>query len=142
MIVHNEKKDYMFNGVRVNNIYILIISHLCDNGYKVKFAKDCCITEHNEKKDCMFNVVRVNNIYLLYLKEVSFNNAQCLVTMGEDSWLWHRRLSHINFDLLNKIVAKDLVIGLPKIKFSKDHLCDACQKGKQISFSFKSKNIG
>ena len=93
---------------------LLSISQLCDNGYKVTFAKDCCIIEHNEKKDCMFKGVRVNNIYMLDLREVSLNNAQCLVTLSEDSWLWHRRLAHVNFDLLNKIVAKDLVMVYQK----------------------------
>ena len=42
---------------------------------------------------------------------------------------------------LNKLISKDLVIGLPKLKFKKDHLCEACQKGKQIKHSFKLKNI-
>jgi len=42
---------------------------------------------------------------------------------------------------LNKLISKDLVIGLPKLKFKKDRLCDACQKGKQVRFSFNSKNI-
>ena len=61
--------------------------------------------------------------------------------MNDDSWLWHRRLAHVNFDLLNKVVSKDLVVGLPKIKISKDHLCNACQMGKQTRVSFKSKNV-
>ena len=74
---------------------------------------------------------------MIDLRDISLNNAQCIVTLSEDSWLWHIRLAHANFDLLNKIVAKDLVIGLPKIKISKDHLCDACQKGKQTMASFK-----
>ena len=43
--------------------------------------------------------------------------------------------------MLNKVIAKDLVVGLPKIKISKYHLCDACQMGKQTRISFKSKNI-
>jgi len=43
--------------------------------------------------------------------------------------------------LLNKVLSKDLVIGLPKIKFEKDKLCDACQKGKQTRVSFKPKNV-
>jgi len=61
---------------------------------------------------------------------------------NEDSWLWHRRLSHVHFDLLNKVLSKDLVIGgVPKIKFEKDKLCDACQKGKQTKVSFKPKNV-
>ena len=42
---------------------------------------------------------------------------------------------------LNKLISKDLVIGLPKLKFEKDRLCDACQKGKQVRISFKYKNI-
>jgi len=33
---------------------------------------------------------------------------------------------------LNKLISKDLVIGLPKLKFEKDHICEACQKGKQV----------
>lgn len=60
---------------------------------------------------------------------------------NEDSWLWHRRLSHVHFDLLNKVLSKDLVIGFPKMKFEKNKLCDACQKGKQTRVSFKPKNI-
>jgi len=42
---------------------------------------------------------------------------------------------------LNKLISKDLVVGLPKLKFEKDHICEACQKGKQIKISFKLKNI-
>ena len=38
---------------------------------------------------------------------------------------------------LNKLISKDLVIGLPKLKFEKYRLCDACQKGKQVRVSFK-----
>jgi len=33
---------------------------------------------------------------------------------------------------LNKFISKDLVVDLPKLKFEKDHICEACQKGKQI----------
>ena len=39
------------------------------------------------------------------------------------------------------LISKDIVIGLPRLKFEKDKLCDACQKGKQTKVSFKSKNI-
>jgi len=120
---------------------LISISQLCDKGYKIIFTKECCIIENNDNKDDLFKGWRVNNVYVLDLNEISKDGAKCLVTMSEDSWLWHRRLAHVNFDLLNKIVSKDLVIGLPKIKFSKDHLCDACQMGKQTKISFKSKNF-
>ena len=69
------------------------------------------------------------------------NHAQCfLFIKDDDSWLWHRRIAHINMEHLNKLICKDLVIGLPKLKFEEDRLCDACQKGKQVRVSFKSNN--
>src|SRR4051812_27017108 len=120
---------------------LISISQLCDKGYSVSFSKESCITRNDDKKDDVFKGLRVNNVYMLDLNDVSLIEAKCLATMSEDSWLWHRRLAHVNFDFLNKIVSKDLVSGLPKIKFSKDHLCDACQMGKQTRISFKSKNI-
>ena len=52
---------------------------------------------------------------------------------AEESWLWHKKLSHLNFKAMNLLVKKNLVRGLPK-----DGMCDACQKGKQRKASFKS----
>lgn len=78
----------------------------------------------------MFKGSRIENIHMLDLDDVSMHETKCLVTKNEDSWLWHRRLSHVHFDLLNKIASKNLVVGLTKIKFLKDILCDASQMGK------------
>lgn len=75
------------------------------------------------------------------MDDMSTCGAKCLVTKSEDSWSWHWHLSHIRFDLINKIAPKGLVIGLPKIKFSKDKLCDAFQMGKKMRVSFKSKKV-
>ena len=69
------------------------------------------------------------------------DNNKCFLSKDDDPWLWHKRIAHINMEHLNKLISKDLVIGLPKLKFEKDRLCDACQKGKQTRVSFKSKNI-
>ena len=44
------------------------------------------------------------------------------------------RITHIHMHNLNKLISKDLVVGLTKLKFEKDHICEACQKGKQINF--------
>ena len=74
----------LVEGLRHN---LLSISQLCDNGYKLSFAKDYFIIEHSKKKDYMFKDLRVSNIYMLDLRETSLNNAQCLVTLSEDSWL-------------------------------------------------------
>nr|GEZ23099.1 hypothetical protein [Tanacetum cinerariifolium] len=55
------------------------------------------------------------------------------------SWLWHQRLSHLNFATINNLVKNNLVQGLPKMKFKKDHLCFACEQGKIHQKHHKSK---
>nr|GEW31198.1 Gag-Pol polyprotein [Tanacetum cinerariifolium] len=57
------------------------------------------------------------------------------------AWLWHRRLSHLNFDYINMLLKKDVVIGLPKLKYIKDQLCSSCEVSKAERSSFKSKAI-
>ncbi|GJZ71038.1 retrovirus-related pol polyprotein from transposon TNT 1-94 [Tanacetum coccineum] len=57
------------------------------------------------------------------------------------AWLWHRRLSHLNFDYINLLSKKDVVIGLPKIKYVKDQLCSSCEVSKAKRSSFKSKTV-
>ena len=41
------------------------------------------------------------------------NHDQCFLSKDDDPWLWHRRIAHINMEHLNKLIPKDLVIGLP-----------------------------
>ncbi|GJW91618.1 retrovirus-related pol polyprotein from transposon TNT 1-94 [Tanacetum coccineum] len=62
--------------------------------------------------------------------EVAFRKHTCFVRNLEatktKSWLWHRRLSHLNFGAINHLARHGLVCGLPRLKFEKDHLCSAC----------------
>nr|GEV08684.1 RNA-directed DNA polymerase homolog [Tanacetum cinerariifolium] len=55
------------------------------------------------------------------------------------AWLWHQRLSHLNFDYINLLSKKDVVIGLPKLKYVKDQLCFSCEVSKAKRSSFKTK---
>nr|GEV15501.1 retrovirus-related Pol polyprotein from transposon TNT 1-94 [Tanacetum cinerariifolium] len=57
------------------------------------------------------------------------------------AWLWHQRLSHLNFDYINLLSKKDIVIGLPKLKYVKDQLCSSCELSKAKKSSFKSKVV-
>nr|GEZ22564.1 hypothetical protein [Tanacetum cinerariifolium] len=57
------------------------------------------------------------------------------------SWLWHRRLSHLNFGTINDLTKLDLVDGLPKFKYIKDHLCSACERGKSKKSSHQPKLV-
>ena len=55
-------------------------------------------------------------------------SIKCLISISHDIWTWHRRLGHANFELLNNLCKHKLMIGLPKLEFTKDKLCDTCQK--------------
>ncbi|GJT77804.1 retrovirus-related pol polyprotein from transposon TNT 1-94 [Tanacetum coccineum] len=65
----------------------------------------------------------------------------CLLSKASKikSWMWHRRLNHLNFDTINDLAQKDLVRGLPRLKFEKDHLCSTCQLEKARIYSQKPK---
>nr|GEV02363.1 Gag-Pol polyprotein [Tanacetum cinerariifolium] len=50
-------------------------------------------------------------------------------------------LSHLNFNSINFLLKKDIVNGLPKLKFAKDQLCSSCELGKAKRSTFKTKII-
>ncbi|GKA26059.1 retrovirus-related pol polyprotein from transposon TNT 1-94 [Tanacetum coccineum] len=62
-------------------------------------------------------------------------------TSPTQAWLWHRRLSHLNFDYINLLSKKDVVIGLPKLKYVKDQLCSSCEVSKAKRSSFQTKVV-
>nr|GEY88129.1 putative ribonuclease H-like domain-containing protein [Tanacetum cinerariifolium] len=82
-----------------------------------------------------------SNLYTIALNEVASNSSTCLLAKASSlqSWLWHQRLSHLNFATINNLVKNNLVQGLPKMKFEKDHLCFACEQGKIHQKHHKSK---
>nr|GEU64536.1 hypothetical protein [Tanacetum cinerariifolium] len=67
------------------------------------------------------------------IKKVPVSNSKINKSLASKtkSWLWHRRLSHLNFGAINHLARQGLVRGLPKLKFKKDHLCSACAMGKK-----------
>ena len=66
------------------------------------------------------------------ISSVPQNNLTCLSALNDDAMLWHKRLDHVSLSLLNKLVSKDLVVGLPSIKYNDDKVCDACAREKQV----------
>ncbi|GKC29906.1 retrovirus-related pol polyprotein from transposon TNT 1-94 [Tanacetum coccineum] len=65
----------------------------------------------------------------------------CLLSKASKtkSWLWHQRLSHLNFDYITSLAKHGLVRDLPKLKYQKDHLCSACALSKSKKHSHKPK---
>ncbi|GJW69699.1 putative ribonuclease H-like domain-containing protein [Tanacetum coccineum] len=102
------------------------------------------------------NVQRVNkqnqfvpSVVLTRTGKIPVNTARtsgglaCLIAKAttDESNKWHRRLGHVNFKNLNKLVKRNLVRGLPSKIFQNDHTCVACQKGKQHKASCKAKAV-
>ncbi|GKG27975.1 putative ribonuclease H-like domain-containing protein [Tanacetum coccineum] len=82
----------------------------------------------------LLRIPRQNNMYSFNLKNiVPSEGLACLIAKAtiDESNKWHRRLGHVNFKNLNKLVKENLVKGLPSKTFQNDHTCVACQKGKQ-----------
>ena len=73
---------------------------------------------------------RHNNVYKVCVFSLPQNHLTCLSALDDDVMLWHKRLGHASLSLLNKLVSKDLVVGLPSIKYNDDKVCDACARGK------------
>ncbi|GJT08393.1 retrovirus-related pol polyprotein from transposon TNT 1-94 [Tanacetum coccineum] len=85
---------------------------------------------------------RGNNLYTLSLGDMMASSPKCLLSkaLKTKSWLWHRRLSHLNFGAINHLARHGLVRGLHKIKFEKDHLYYACAIGQSKKKPHKPKS--
>nr|GFB32143.1 integrase, catalytic region, zinc finger, CCHC-type, peptidase aspartic, catalytic [Tanacetum cinerariifolium] len=86
---------------------------------------------------------RSTKLYTINLHEMASASPICLMahTSFTKSWLWHQRLSHLNFDTINDLAKNDLVAGLPKFKYHKEHICPSCEQGKSKRASHPPKPI-
>nr|GFB54466.1 retrovirus-related Pol polyprotein from transposon TNT 1-94 [Tanacetum cinerariifolium] len=84
---------------------------------------------------------RGTNLYTISVHDMMKSSPICLLSKASKnkSWLWHRRLNHLNFGTINDLARKDLVRELPRLKFEKDHLYSACQLGKSKKHTHKPK---
>nr|GEW04770.1 hypothetical protein [Tanacetum cinerariifolium] len=97
-----------------------------------------------DENQVMLRVPRENNMYNVNLKNiVPSGDLTCLFAKAtlDESTLWHRRLGHINFKIMNKLVKGNLVRGLPYKIFENDNTRVACKKGKQHRASCKTKPV-
>ncbi|GJS12175.1 integrase, catalytic region, zinc finger, CCHC-type containing protein [Tanacetum coccineum] len=86
---------------------------------------------------------RKSNLYTISISKMAASSRVCLMSKATStkSWLWQRRLSYLNFGTINDLTKHDLVNGLPKFKYGKDHLCSACERGKSKKSSHLSKLV-
>ena len=137
------------SSTSINNVWLvdglehnlLSISQFCDNGYDVLFEKPNCTVINKEDKSIVFKGKRVDNVYKINFSELADQKVMCLLSVNDKKWMWHRRLGHANWRLISKLSKLQLVKGLPDIDYHSDALCGACQRGKIVKSSFKTKDI-
>ncbi|GJS31463.1 putative ribonuclease H-like domain-containing protein [Tanacetum coccineum] len=107
---------------------------------EVPFRKSTCYIRDLKGNDLLTGS-RGTDLYSITLQASTTPNPVCLMAKATSSqaWLWHRRLSHLNFDTINLLSKNNIVNGLPKLKFVKDHLCSSCELGKAKRKSFHTK---
>ncbi|GKC49415.1 putative ribonuclease H-like domain-containing protein [Tanacetum coccineum] len=131
----------------LGHLNLFSISQICDKHHKVLFTETECLVVSPDFKmpdetQILLKVPRQHNMYSFDMKTPSLTkDYACLIAKAtsDESKLWHRRLGHINFKNLNKLVKGNLVRGLPSKVFRNDHTCVACHKGKQHKASCKAK---
>nr|GEW15806.1 hypothetical protein [Tanacetum cinerariifolium] len=121
---------------------ILGFGQFCDSDLEVAFRRDACFIRNLEgvdllKGDCS------TNLYIINLYEMASASPICLMARASstNSWLWHQRLSHLNFDTINDLARNDLVACLLKFKYHKEHLCRSCEQGKSKRASHQPKLV-
>ncbi|GJV06190.1 integrase, catalytic region, zinc finger, CCHC-type containing protein [Tanacetum coccineum] len=120
----------------------ILVGQFCDADLEVAFRKSTCFVRDLQGND-LLSGNRGSDLYTISLQETTSSTLICLLAKASptQAWLWHRRLSHLNFDYINLLSKKDIVIGLPKLKYVKDQLCSSCEVSKAKRSSFKSKTV-
>nr|GFC62069.1 putative ribonuclease H-like domain-containing protein [Tanacetum cinerariifolium] len=141
--------DYQIGNVTISRVYyveglrhnLFSVGYFCDSDLEVAFRQHTCFIRNLDGVDLLTDS-RGNNLYTLSLQDMMASSLICLLSKASKtkSWLWRRRLSHLNFGAINHLARQGLVRGLPKLKFEKDHLCLACAMGKSTKKTHKPKS--
>nr|GEV31648.1 integrase, catalytic region, zinc finger, CCHC-type, peptidase aspartic, catalytic [Tanacetum cinerariifolium] len=141
--------NYQIRNVTISRVYfveglghnLFSVGQFCDSDFEVAFRQHTCFIHNLEGVDLLTGS-QGNNLYTMSLGNMKASSPICILSKASKtkSWLWYRRLSHLNFGAINHLARKSLVRGLPKLKFEKDHLCSACAIGKSKKKYHKPKS--
>nr|GEW70268.1 integrase, catalytic region, zinc finger, CCHC-type, peptidase aspartic, catalytic [Tanacetum cinerariifolium] len=124
---------YFVKGLGHN---LFSVGQFCDSDLEVAFRRNACFVRNLEGVD-LLKGDRSTNLYTINLHEMAYASPICLMARASStkSWLWHQRLSHLNFDTINDLAKNDIVSGLPKFKYHKEHHCPSYEQGKSTRAS-------
>nr|GEX10309.1 retrovirus-related Pol polyprotein from transposon TNT 1-94 [Tanacetum cinerariifolium] len=114
-------KVYFIEGLGHN---LFSVGQFCDADLEFAFRRNTCFIRDLDGVD-LLKGNRSTNIYTINLYDMASASPICLIARvtPTKSWLWHQRLSHLNFDTINDLAKNDLVFSLPKFKYVKEHIC-------------------
>nr|GEY44494.1 retrovirus-related Pol polyprotein from transposon TNT 1-94 [Tanacetum cinerariifolium] len=117
--------DLQWGNILITRVYfveglghnLFLVGQLCDSDLEVAFRRDACFVRNLEGVD-LLKGDRSTNLYTINLHDMASASPICLMARASSTkpWLWHQRLSHLNFDTINDLARNDLVAGLPKFK--------------------------
>ncbi|GJX36627.1 retrovirus-related pol polyprotein from transposon TNT 1-94 [Tanacetum coccineum] len=142
--------DLVQGNITINRVYyvkghnhnLFSVGQLCDADLEVAFWKSTCFV-----RDVQGNNLLISNcgsdLYTISLQETTSSTLICLMAKASptQAWLWHQRLSHLNFDYINLLSKKDVVNCLPNLKYVKDQLCSSCKVSTAKRSSFNTKIV-
>jgi hypothetical protein len=100
---------------------------MCDQGHKLIFDSEKCEIRKEGLRKFVATIIRTpNNIYILN----EIGKERCFLGRKNESWLWHRRMGHMNFDNLVKVRKKEAVREMPEISKPSSAICKHCLHGK------------
>ncbi|GJU18637.1 retrovirus-related pol polyprotein from transposon TNT 1-94 [Tanacetum coccineum] len=142
--------DLQWGNILITRVYfveglghnLFSVGQFCDSDLEVAFRRNSCFVRNLDGVD-LLKGNRSTNLYTINLHEMASASPICLMARATStkSWLWHQRLSHLNFDTINDLAKNDLVTGLPKFKYHKEHLCPSCEQGKSKRASHPPKPV-
>ncbi|GKA85610.1 retrovirus-related pol polyprotein from transposon TNT 1-94 [Tanacetum coccineum] len=138
-------RDLVQGNITINMVYyveglnhnLFSVGQFCDADLEVAFRKSTCFVRDLQGNDLLTGN-RGTDLYTISHQESTSSTPICLMAKASptQAWLWHRRLSHLNFDYINLLLKKDVVIGLPKLKYVKDQLYTTVPSQQELDLLF------
>nr|GEU38726.1 hypothetical protein [Tanacetum cinerariifolium] len=130
---------YFVEGLGHN---LFSVGQLCDADLEVAFRRNTCFIKDLDGVDLLKGNCSTN-LYTINLYDMASASPICLMAHATltKSWLWHQRLSHLNFNTINDLAKNDLVSGLPKFKYAKEYLYPFYEQGKSKRASHPPKPV-
>nr|GFB51590.1 integrase, catalytic region, zinc finger, CCHC-type, peptidase aspartic, catalytic [Tanacetum cinerariifolium] len=111
-------EDYQIGNVTISRVYcvegighnLFSVGQFCDSDPEVAFRQHTCFIRNLDGVDLLTGS-RGNILYTLSLQDMMASSPICLLSKASKtkSWLWHRRLSHMNFGAINYLARQGLV---------------------------------